>query len=374
MSLTGWPLATVLLLGALLLLVPLALGLPSARGWRPALLRMGQLGLFTVLVLGLVGWTVNRNENLFGTWTDLYRYATGSAPPPATKTIGGKPAVPAAPAKAAPTAEPVPNLPALPSTARFQQLTYTGPKSGLTGSISIHLPVGYDPKAGTGYPVLVAFYGFPGAYTGFTDAANMDYTTQVDAAVAAYKIRAPIIVIPQLHWNGVDSECVDGPQGNVYTWLKDDLPQWITGHLRVASGRSSWATTGYSAGGWCAAFVGLKNPDRYGAAQAFGGYFKPVFSSSYHPLTAEQMASADYDLAALVSTAPPATSIWVQAAKGDTLSGPSQAHFLAQVKAPTSATEVTIDGSGHGFHQWRPYVTNSLEWLAATLPGFAPQS
>jgi hypothetical protein len=308
-SLTGWPLATVLLIGALLLLVPLALGLPSHRGWRSALARVSQLGLFTVLVLGLVGWGVNRNENLFGTWTDLYRYATGNAPPPATKTIGGKPAVAApAPSTSSPSAEPVPDLPPLPSevrgtsalqrlftharrldltvpaapappalpplpspagrrdaqevaasappdlpplpsSERFQQVKYTGPRSGLTGAISLHLPAGYDPKAATPYPVIVAFYGFPGAYTGFTDPANMDYTNQLDAAVAAHRIRAPIVVIPQVHWNGIDSECVDGPQGNVYTWMTADLPQWITGHLRVATGRESWATTGYSAGG-----------------------------------------------------------------------------------------------------------------------------
>lgn len=201
----------------------------------------------------------------------------------------------------------------------------------------------------------------------------MDYLRQLDAAVEAKKVAAPIVIMPQLHWNGIDSECVNGPQGKVFTWVSSDVRSWVQTHLRVAPDRTSWATMGYSAGGWCAAFIGLKNPQLYGAAQSFGGYFKPTFSSHYTPLTQQQLDSPDYDLAALASTARPNIAVWSQTARGDAVTFPSHANFLAHVSAPTVATEVTIDGSGHGFHQWRPYVVNSLEWLAATLPGFTPK-
>ena len=380
MSLTGWLLPTLLALGAALVLIPLVLGLPRQAGWRAALVRLGQLAVFTLLVVSLAAYGVNKNENLFGTWTDLYRYVSKTAPPPRTASFGGgagsTPSVSSPPnqASASPSvaAEVVPDLPALPSHQRVQHLTATGAASGLTGEITIVLPEGYDPRAAKGYPVLYALYGFPGAYSGFLDPGNLDYTGQVDRAVAANKLRAPIVVIPQLAWGGVDSECVDGPQGKVFTWLSSDVPGWIEGHLRVAKDRTSWATAGYSAGGWCAAYVGMKSPQRFGAVMSFGGYFKPVFASNYRPLSQGEIDSPEHDMAALAASNPPNIAVWSQVARGDALAHPSHAHFMASLKAPTAGTEVTIEGSGHGFHQWRPYVPNSLEWLASTLPGFAP--
>ena len=377
MSLTGWLLPTLLALGAAILLVSIVLGLPRTPGWRAALIRLTQLAGFTLLVVSLAGYGVNRNENLYGTWTDLYRYVSKTAPPPRTVTFGG-PAPTAATLSgtstpsATPTKDPIPNLPPLPSTERIQHLQVTGAASGLNGEVTIVLPEGYDPKAATAYPVLYALYGFPGAHSGFLDPANMDYTGQVDRAVAAKKLRAPIVVIPQLAWHGIDSECVDGPQGNVFTWLSTDVPTWMEGHLRVAKAKTSWATTGYSAGGWCAAWIGMKNPNRFGAVMSFGGYFKPVFSTNYQPLTQAQIESPEHNLAAMAATNPPIIAIWSQVARGDSVSYPSHASFMASIKAPVTGTEVTIDGSGHGFHQWRPYVPNSLDWLATTLPGFAP--
>lgn len=132
------------------------------------------------------------------------------------------------------------------------------------------------------------------------------------------------------------------------------------------------AVTGFSAGGWCAASIGMKNPAQFGAAQVFGGYVKPLFAKGHNPLTAEQLASPDDDLAAMAGAVKPPIAIWTQTARGDSLSSPSTSAFFKAVQAPTSATDLISEGGGHAYYQWRPHVQESLAWLGRTLPGFAP--
>lgn len=131
------------------------------------------------------------------------------------------------------------------------------------------------------------------------------------------------------------------------------------------------AVTAFSAGGWCAAYIGMKNPAQFGAAQVFGGYVKPLFAKGHNPLTAEHLASPDHDLAAMAGAVKPPIAIWTQTARGDSLSSPSTSAFLKAVQAPTSATDLISEGGGRAYYQWRPHVQESLAWLGRTLPGFA---
>src|SRR5208282_2034198 len=45
--------------------------------------------------------------------------------------------------------------------------------------------------------------------------------------------------------------------------------------LRVQPPGSAWAVAGYSEGGFCAANMALRYPDRYGFAGVLSGYFRP---------------------------------------------------------------------------------------------------
>lgn len=372
MSLTGWALPTLLILLALVLVVPIVLGLPTNRGLKPALVRVGQLTGFTILVLTLTGVILNNQEKFFATWSDLGQYVFETTPDSETSSHGGV-APSRSPEPASPSVQPIPALPPLPSSDKIQAFTVTGGKSGLTGKITVVLPDNYNPKAATGYPVLVAFMGYPGDERQWLASSTMNLPQTLAQAVAAKKIADPIVVIPQITFEGLDSECVNGPSGRpqVGTWLSQDVIDWTIDHLRVGPVKTHWATTGFSAGGYCSAYIGLHDPHRFGAAQILGGYFKPLFSGGYRPLTDAQLTTPEYDLTQLVQTQPPAMAVWVQSARGDGLSHPSSAAFLKAVKAPTAATEVTLEGGGHTYRVWRASLAESFEWLAATLPGFA---
>src|SRR5439155_500945 len=67
---------------------------------------------------------------------------------------------------------------------------------------------------------------------------------------------------------------VGGPQD--LTYLAMDLPAQIARMLRVSRPGRAWAVAGYSEGGFCAANMALRYPDRYGFAGVLSGYFTPL--------------------------------------------------------------------------------------------------
>ncbi|MBO1757060.1 hypothetical protein J4Z35_00525 [Dermacoccus sp. NHGro5] len=113
--------------------------------------------------------------------------------------------------------------------------------------------------------------------------ASSTTSTRVDRAVSDRRIAAPIVVVPQLNRTlDDDTECSDDPHGlQTETWLASTLPTWVKHTFAVAPGRGSWATWGYSLGGWCASMLTMKHPATFGAAVAYQGYFRPQFDG--HP-------------------------------------------------------------------------------------------
>src|SRR6516225_9143524 len=74
----------------------------------------------------------------------------------------------------------------------------------------------------------------------------------------------------------VSLQCLNqagGPQD--LTYLAVDLPTQIARILRVQPPGSAWGVAGYSEGGFCAANMALRYPDRYGFAGVLSGYFVP---------------------------------------------------------------------------------------------------
>ena len=198
--------------------------------------------------------------------------------------------------------------------------------------------------------------------------------TAVDQEVAAGRLAEPLLVVPKTTTaTSRDNECTDVPGTNMETFLAIDLPTWLHQSFRVTADRSAWATLGLSEGGYCAAMLSMLHPGRFGSALVFGGYFRPIWpGGSTGPYPPGDPRAVRYDLINLAKVRPPASAIWAQAPKTDSVSYPSTIEFIESVRAPTAALALILSHGGHRASVWRPFVPQALTWLGQVAPGFRP--
>lgn len=263
-------------------------------------------------------------------------------------------------------------FPPLPSGSQLRfTTTIKTSVGGREWPVTIVLPDGYfdGDRSKDAYPVLFAAHGYPGSPTQFL--GRLDIPTAGKALVDQKVIHPFILVIPSTAPDGLDTECVYGPDGvdQMEQWLTKDIPAWLGQHLRISNQRESWAWIGFSAGGWCSAMMAMLHPDQFGAGISLGGYYQALFEGS--PPT-ELVTSQRLDLVALEKSHPPATSLYLQTAKDDKLSYPATKAFVRSVRSPTSVTVVTDEAGGHSMATWVPHLQPALTWLGRVLPGFRP--
>ena len=373
MGLTDVPFLVLVLLLTVAALAWGALRTPRGTGARGVLARLGIQVLVSVLVVLSVATVLNRQNEWYASWGDLF----GSSAPVVKANSGG--AAPQAALQVEPTGPGLPTptqrqLPPLPSPGRREQVfTISGQASGLTGKILVSLPAGYEDPANAdrSYPVIVAFHGYPGAPEVWMQGVNL--VPSLDTLAGQHKIGPVIVVAPQIEFPaGADTECVNGGTGQpqVETWLAKDVPDAMAARLRVARDRASWATLGFSSGGWCAAMVTMLHPDVYGAGVVLGGYMSPIFEAPYVPFRPSDAAFKRYELVHLASSSPPPVALWLQTSKADSLSYSSSAALLRAARPPLSIESQVDISSGHRITVWAGAVPTALTWLGSTVQGF----
>ncbi len=256
----------------------------------------------------------------------------------------------------------------------YEDFTVPGPVSGYTGTVTVWFPPSYVTTAGAHrtYPALETFHGYLPSPLAYFSVFQLD--SVIAQNVAAHTMREPVVIIP--HWAPglLDTECVNGGPGHIRMedWLTRDVPAWAYTHLRLASGRASWATLGASAGGWCALMSTMLHPRTFGSAISLGGYARPDFDPPYVPFGPDSPLGHRYDLIALARTAPPPVALWVLSSKPDMLANPQSTALTAAVRPPTSVTPTVLPSGGHRSSVWTPYFPEALAWLGAHSAGFAP--
>jgi enterochelin esterase-like enzyme len=348
---------------------------PRLHGRAPLVIlsRAGLLLIVNLLVLLTAATQLNAQYLFFTSWGDLTGAATaatalsrgGQAAQAAQQTVNGS----AATAGTSLTPPPA-------GVTGSGMITYTvrGPRSGLTGRIVVGLPSGYASPvtASTRYPVLETFGGYPGSTQ--TWIRTMHLGSLMAAAAGAHRIRPALIVSPQVEFpEGNDTECVNGGPGQpqVETWLAEDVPNWIAHTFRVSTARSSWATAGFSAGGWCAGMLAMLHPAQYSAAVVMGGYFHPDFGPFYEPFTPKSPQARRYDLVMLADKKPPPIAMWLETSRADSLSYSSSAALLRATRVPMAVTATVLKHAGHRLSIWQGEVPAVITWLGSNIPGFA---
>ncbi|WP_144761464.1 esterase family protein [Curtobacterium sp. 9128] len=193
----------------------------------------------------------------------------------------------------------------------------------------------------------------------------------MDALATLHEGLAPIVVVPdQLGPDSGNPMCVDGPLGNSRTYLEDDVPAWITSHLRVQTAPSAWTVGGFSQGGTCAIQLGAGDPGRFGNLIDVSGEDGPTLGS-----TATTIAKGFSGNAAAFRQAQPAALMAAHApyratnaffaAGGDDHSAAPVMPVQAQ-RARTAGMHVTtwvLPGAGHSWGTAAPAIAAGLTWL-----------
>ncbi len=108
-------------------------------------------------------------------------------------------------------------------------------------------------------PLVVLMMGEPG------DPDPTIIARTLETYAAKNKGLAPIVVVvDQLSTPTFDPLCLDGPRGNVDTYVMQDVVPWALTHLNVSADRTNWTFAGFSNGGGCAAYFGAKYPQTWG--------------------------------------------------------------------------------------------------------------
>lgn len=368
---TDWVYFWAAVLGTLAVFGTALLLTRTGRGWKGYLLNVVALLIANVMVLLSVGLILNRQNAWYTYVSDLWAQADGQ------EEVAGDASNLYAQDTASPEPEPTGKpsaLPPLPSPGQRVQ-TFKVPTSvgHQTWDVQVFLPEGYDQNAATTYPVLMALHGYPGTPSVFGPKNRMDIQKYTDSLVRGKKVAPFITVAPNILPGAKDTECVYGPDGHnqLETWLSKDVPEFIHKSLRVKHERTSWATLGYSFGGWCAPMLTLLHPDRFGAAISLSGYFRPQWMTT-PPFTRQSKEGQRLDLIEATKKRPK-VAVWVQASKADPTVWPTVKEFIDTApKHGIFVTSVVDDRGGHIWTQWAPRITTAVAWLGQTLPGFRP--
>src|SRR6266568_22333 len=267
----------------------------------------------------------------------------------------------------------------------LMRTTVTGRRSGITRVVYVYLPPQYFQPAYRAYrfPAIELIHGQPGV--------PQDWITVVGATHAfdrllAQRLAQPaVLVMPDA--NGGDRislQClnqVGGPQD--LTYLAVDLPAQIARALRVARPGRAWAVAGYSEGGFCAANMALRYPQRYGFAGVLSGYFKPFDNQLANPsrlvspfggsITLREQNTPIDELQML----PPAAVIprfWLAAGAADGQDVADAERFWQELRPRQPNVPLTLTpGTGHTMTTWRAEIPSMLTWMTPGLARAAHQ-
>lgn len=163
-----------------------------------------------------------------------------------------------------------------------------------------------------------------------------------------------VLVVDQLGAVDKNPPCADTSAGNLDTYLSQDVPAWIDANLPVSKDRADRVIAGFSHGGECAAYLGAKHPETWGAVIDISGPDKP---GEYRPtVTRDKYFGGDQ--VAYEKTWPAnilAANDYPHPLVGIFIAGAEDPHFRQQVEDTATAAEkagwkVTywaVPGEGH---------------------------
>ena len=255
-----------------------------------------------------------------------------------------------------------------PGRSRLLTVRLAGARSGISRQAYVWLPPQYDNPAfaHTQFPVLELLHGYPGRPRDWLTGLRL--STVLNDELAARHIGPMVVVMPAInpaHEPG-SQECTDEVAGPLdATYLSEDVPSDIAHHFRVAPPGPSWGIGGFSAGGYCAAMLALRNPASFGAVIDLDGYLHPSEGGFLaRRFRGDLAAERAYDVINLLLRDAHGPLPAFDIVTGTEVEADLQdANALAQLLRARETVSFTIErGAGHTFYAWEQALPNALDW------------
>jgi enterochelin esterase-like enzyme len=259
------------------------------------------------------------------------------------------------------------------------RLMVTGQRSHLTRAVYVYLPPQYFEPAYRAYrfPVIELIHGQPGEPQDWITVVGVTHT--LNTLLADKAAQPAVLVMPDANGGrAISLQCLNqagGPQD--LTYLAVDLPTQIARILRVQPPGRAWGVAGYSEGGFCAANMALRYPDRYGFAGVLSGYFEPSDNqladpsrmvSPFNGNTRLQEQNTPLDEIQELSATAVIPRFWLAAGAADQQGVADAQGFWRELRVRQPGVPLTLTpGAGHSPAAWRAEVPSMLTWMTAGL-------
>jgi enterochelin esterase-like enzyme len=257
------------------------------------------------------------------------------------------------------------------------ETTLPGPQSRISRQGVVYLPPQYfqEPYAGRRFPVIELIHGSPGTPSDYE--GRLKISGMLRKLITTHKAKPVVLVIPDAN-GGLDrsTQCLNTVHGEQdETYLALDVPDDIAGRLRVERPGPAWGIAGFSEGGFCAANLALRHPDRYGVAASLSGYFEPLRTNHLPRATdpfkgSRTLRAANSPLRVLASALPPSPlpHFWVMsgnAAQSDMVQAQAFVDLVKQYEP--GAPFLVIKGGQHNYVAWREAFPKMFEWATSQV-------
>jgi enterochelin esterase-like enzyme len=322
------------------------------RRWWGVTLRVLAVTLCATSALSAALVAVNRQLNLYTSWSELF----------GTRVT-------------APVAGHTQTVIETPSGSRVVTFSVRGKSSGISLAAYAYLPPGYDSAAGqrTRYPVIEAVDGFPGSPN--TWLVSLGAAANIDQEIRNGRMAPTVVIFPfQVLDPTRDSECVNAVGGDQFdTFLTTDLRTAVTEQFRVRTDRVGWGIVGTSTGGFCAFNLALRHPEMFAAAASLSGYFTAITDRTTGDLYRgnQRLRQENSPLWRITNLPVPSISLYLASARDDKAGIQQLQQFMAAVKPPLRVTTVIVEKGGHTGRVWAELEPSMWDWFANNLA--APQ-
>ena len=231
-------------------------------------------------------------------------------------------------------------------------------------------------------PVIIMIGAEFSAATDWVRAGNAVATA--DAYAGAHDGVAPILVFVDAAGRvGNDTECVDGPHGQVADYLTRDVRAWAISQFGTPIGPRWWSVVGWSMGGTCAVDLAVTHPELFGSFEDISGDLGPNTGTVAQTITrlygGNREAWARFDpLTVLAAHAHYPDSAGIFDAAVDSSGGGADVDPARQLCASASRAGIACTvRAAPGRHTWQSAAhafAAALPWLVdrSTLPAPTP--
>jgi len=259
------------------------------------------------------------------------------------------------------------------------RLSITGRRTHITRTVYVFLPPQYFQASFRNhrFPAVELISGYPGEPQDWINVVGVVHV--YETLLRDHGVQPVALVMPDPNGGPhISLQCLNiarGPQDATY--LARDLPNYLSQTLRLQPSGRAWGIAGYSEGGYCAANLALRYPDRYGYAGVLSGYFTPGNVRLGHPAgmvdpfrgnSALRRENTPLDRLSALPLAVRIPKFWLGAGSYDHRDVDAAQAFQRQVLARQPNVVLDIEqGGSHTMTTWRALVPPLLEWMTPKL-------